>query len=292
MNGGKGSDFEFRDGKIVRQMPEATDDKRPKISSETETRRMLENYREKRARKTAVRRTVGVCVILAVVAVIIAAAVLVFFRISDVSISGSARYGEQELEEALGLSPWSNLFLTNMGTLRTRLHKAYPSLDRIEIRRQLPDKLVITVTDSVGAYYMKMGGDVYTMTSSLRITERGSFIPEGCRELILCDIKSAVIGNTVEFKTDTTYNYLTGLLSKIETHDTENNINRIDMSGKFDIRLRYQDRFIIMIGDAENAELKLKAAESIISMQSDDVKGVIDCKDASKCSLRKTDDVN
>ena len=56
MSGGKGSDFEFKDGKIIRS-GNGEEKSGPVISSDTESRRMLESFRESRARKTAIRRT-------------------------------------------------------------------------------------------------------------------------------------------------------------------------------------------------------------------------------------------
>ena len=290
MNGGKGSDFSFEDGKIVRLQNDAEKISQS-VSSDTESRRALESYRETRARKTAIKRTLAVCIIFAVVLLLVAAATFIFFKINNVTITGSEKYTEEQLYSALKLSKGSNLFFTSGSELEGRLRKAFPSLEEITIKKQLPDKLVINVTDGVGKYYMKTGGDIYVLTDRLKVIEDAETAPAGCVELVTCDLKSAVIGQILQFKTNTHYNYLCGLLKSIEEHKAKEHITRVDMSEKFNVKLKYDDRFIIIIGDADNASLKLTLSENIIATLSDTDNGVIDATDTEKCSFRKSKDI-
>ena len=292
MNNGKGSDFLFENGKIVRLENDDEEKSSLSISSDTQSRRALESYRETRARKTAIKRTLAVCIIFAVVLILITVAVFIFFKINNVSITGSEKYTEAELYSALKLSKSSNLFFTSAGTLESRLRNAYPSLEEISIKKQLPDKLVITVTDGVGEYYLKAGGDCYTLTDKLKVIEHSATAPPGCVELLTCDLSSAVIGQILQFKTTTHYNYLCGLLKEIKEHSAAEHITRIDMSEKFNVKLKYDDRFIIILGDADKATVKMNLAKNIISTLSDDDKGIIDASDIEKCSFRKTKDLN
>ena len=291
MSVGKGPGFDFEDGKIIRRQEEDEKDELS-VSSGTESAIMLENYRESRARKIAIKRTFAVCIIAFVVLLIIAAAVFMFFRINEVNVTGSARYGEQELVSALGLNPYSNILFTGKGKLEQRLRDKYPSLDDITIEKKLPDKLIITVSDGVGSYYMFMGGDYYVLTDTLRIIERTGTPPDGCVELISCDVLSAITGDTLTFRTSTHYNYLCGLLSVIREHPSGGHIVRVDMNEKFNVKLTYDDRFTIVLGDADDAGTKLNLAENIISTLSATEKGIIDTSDIEKCSYRKTDDIS
>lgn len=291
MNGGKGSGFEFKNGKIIR-LQSGEEKNSPVVSSDTESRLVLESFRESRARKTAIRRTAAVCIILAVILIVAAVFVFIFFRINDVSITGSTKYTEQELYGALKLSGVSNLFLTRTGTLESRLRKAYPSLETVTIKKQLPDKLIITVTDGEGEYYIKMGGQYYSVTGDLKVIEISDGQPENCTELKTCDIAKAVLGDKIQFKTETHYNYLCRLLSDIKDHSIKEHIKCVDMSEKFDVKLKYDDRFIIKIGTAEMTKPKLTLSEHIISTLSADETGIIDATSTEKCSFQKTNEIN
>ncbi len=290
MNGGKGSDFQFENGRIIR-LQNDTETEDTDVSEDTQSRRALESYRETRARRTAIRRTLAVCIISVVVLLLVGVFVFLFFRINDVKIEGSERFSQEELYSALKLSKNSNLFFTSAGTLEERLRAAYPSLDKITIKKQLPDKLIITVTDGVAEYYLETGGDIYLLTRELKITERVKTAPSGCVELKTCDVKSAIIGEKLTFKTTTHYNYLCKLLGEVREHKIAEHIKLIDMSEKFNVKVIYDDRFKIIIGDAENAGVKLNLASDIIKTLSDADKGVIDASDIEKCSFRKTNDI-
>ena len=63
------------------------------------------------------------------------------------------------------------------------------------------------------------------------------------------------------------------------------------MSKKFDVKLKYDDRFIIYIGAAENTKTKLTLAEELISTLSAEEKGIIDATSTEKCSYRKTNEI-
>lgn len=288
MNGEKGPGFDFENGKIIRRQGTGGEDELT-VSEQTRSALMMQSYRETRARKTAIRRTAAFCIIAVSVLLLGAAMLLVFFRISDVTVTGSDRYTEQELTECLKLSPYSNLILTSRGSIEERLRAAYPSLEEITVEKQLPDKLVITVTDGVGKYYMRMGGDVYVLTDTLKIIDRTDAAPVDCTELISCDIVTAVTGRVLSFRTGTHYNYLIRLLNAISEHGISGHIKVVDMSEKFNVKLRYDDRFIITIGDAEDVSTKLTLAESVISTLSADEKGIIDASDIEKCSFRRTE---
>ena len=290
MNSGKGSGFEFEDGRIIRK--QSGDEKEEIVLTPgTESNRMLEEFRESRARKIAIRRTVAVCMIAAVILMVVSVVILLFFRIDEVTVTGSGKFSEEQLVSSLGLSRYSNLLLTGKGRLESRLRESFPSLDSISIEKRLPDKLIITVTDGVGRYYMTAGGDCYILSEELKALEKTDTVPDGLVELVSCDVVSVITGREIRFRTTTHYGYLTGLLKAIDGHSISEHIVKVDMSEKFNVKLRYDDRFVIIIGDAENANTKLTLAERLISTLSADEKGIIDASDLEISSFRKTDDI-
>lgn len=291
MNGGKGSDFDFQNGKIIRRT-NREEKNRVSVSTDTESRLVLEAFRESRARKTAIKRTAAVCIILAVILILAAVFIFVVFRINSVTVTGSDKYSEKELRDALNLSAGANLFFTSEGRIESSLRKAYPSLESITVKKQLPDKLIINVTDGVGEFYIKMAGEYYTVTKELKVIDITATMPDNCVQLISCDIQSAVLGEKIVFKTETHYNYLCALLSDIRSHEISPHINCIDMSVKFDVKLKYDDRFIINIGAAEKTKTKLNLSNNIISTLSADEKGIIDATSTENCSFRKTNEIN
>ena len=241
--------------------------------------------------KKAVRNTFIICTVIALIILSAAIACFFIFRIKEVSIKGSEKYTEEQLIQASGIGKNSNLIITRASAVERSLRTAYPSLEDIKISKKFPDRLEITVTDSEELYYIELGSDVFTITDDLRVTSQNKPVPEGAIELRSCGIVSVVVGEYMKFDKDTHYNYLKGLLENVRSHKISEHIVRVDMSEKFNIRLKYDDRFIIEIGDAENVNTKLTLAEAYISSLRDDEKGIIYATGLEIGSFRPSNDI-
>lgn len=273
MNGKKSEGFSFEDGKIKRP-PDSRQIKADEDEGVENHNRIMSHIRQNETKK-AVKKTVLICLVIAFLIAAVAVACFFIFRIKEVSITGSGKYTEEQLCEAVGLGKYSNLILTKKSKIENSLRSAYPSLDEVNIRKVLPDRLEITVTDSGELYCIELGTDYFTVTDKLRVTSRQSTPPDGTVELRSCGVVSAVIGEYMVFDRDTHYNYLKGLLENIREHKISEHIVRVDMSEKFNIKLKYDDRFIIEIGDAENVTTKLTLAEAYIEACKDTDRGII-----------------
>ena len=289
MNGKKNEGFSFEQGKIKRP-----GDNRQIKTEEVEERekfeRIMSHIRQSENKK-AIKNTVIVFFIMAFILASAAVACFFIFRISSVSVTGSLKYSEEQLAAATGLGRNSNLLLTRSSSVESALRAAYPSLEEVTVKKVFPDRLEITVSDSEELYYIELGSDVFTVTDDLRVTSQISSAPEGATELRSCDVVSAVVGEYIVFDRDTHYNYLKNLLDCIRAHNISEHIVRIDMSEKFDVKLKYDDRFIIEIGDASNASTKLTLAEAYIATLKDSDRGIIYATGLESGSFRATNDI-
>ena len=289
MNGKNSEGFSFSDGKIKRP----SDNRQIKSEDNAEEAghdRIMSHIRHSE-NKTAIRKTAVILVVIALLLTSAAAACSFIFRIKEVRISGSEKYSAEELSSSLGFGKWSNLLLTGKAKTERSLRSAYPSLDEITVRKILPDKLEITVTDSEELYCIELGNDWFTVSDTLRVTSQRQTPPDGTIELRSCGIVSAVVGEYIVFDRDTHYNYLKNLLECIRAHNISEHIVRVDMSEKFDVKLKYDDRFIIEIGDASNASTKLTLAEAYIASLKDGDRGIIYATNLENGSFRATDDI-
>ncbi len=289
MNGKKNEGFSFEDGKVKRpadnrQIKPEEDEQREKHD------RIMSHIRQSESRK-AFKKTVMICAVTALLLISIAAACFFIFRIKEVSASGSDKYTSEQLAAAAGIGKNSNLLLTSKGKIISSIRSAYPSLDLVTVKKILPDKLQIEVTDSEELYYIELGSDYFTVTDELRVTSQNSSVPNGTVELRSGGVVSAVVGEFIVFDRDTTYNYLKDLLNTVRSHKISEHIVRVDMSEKFNIRLKYEDRFIIEIGDAENADAKLTLAEAYIAALKETDRGVIYASGLENGSFRPLNEI-
>ena len=289
MNGKKNEGFSFEDGKIKR--PADNRQIKPEEDEEREKHDRIMSHIRQSENKKAMRNTVIICT--AVLLILISAVIACFFifRIKEISVKGSEKYTEEELIQAAGIEKNANLIIKRISDIERSLRSAYPSLEDVKIVKKYPDRLEITVTDSEELYYIELGSDCFTVTDDLRVTSQRSAPPEGTVELKSGNIVSAVVGEYLVFKYDTDYNYLKELLENIRFHKISEHINRIDAGKKFEIKLKYDDRFIIEIGDSENVATKLTLAESYISSLKDTDRGIIYATGLESGSFKPSNDI-
>ena len=103
----------------------------------------------------------------------LAAAMTVFFKVEEVSVSGNSRYTAQEVVEASGVALGDNLYLLNKDEIVARLTRELPYLSQVRIRRQLPSTLTVEVTETQAAAAVESGGTVWLISGQGKLLEQG-----------------------------------------------------------------------------------------------------------------------
>ena len=75
-------------------------------------------------------------------------AMSIFFRVGEIQVEGNSTYTAEEIIEASGIDTGDNLFFINQIFMGSRLTDRLPYLQTATIARVLPNKVVITVTES------------------------------------------------------------------------------------------------------------------------------------------------
>ncbi len=81
----------------------------------------------------------GVCMVLACT---------VFFRVEEVVVEGNQRYTQEEILSVASVERGSNLTLTAREQLESRIRESLPYVDSVEIHKNLPTTLRLTVKES------------------------------------------------------------------------------------------------------------------------------------------------
>ncbi len=107
--------------------------------------------RRRRTRRWRHRRGLGILYKLLSVIVIsaaIVAALIMFFKVDKITVSGVTQYSSEEIIEASGVKVGDNLFLLNKYEIYDAIIAKLPYVSSVSINRKLPDGLVIEVMDS------------------------------------------------------------------------------------------------------------------------------------------------
>ena len=217
----------------------------------------------------------------------------VFFNIEEISVEGTSRYSTEEIIEKSGLHTGDNLFRISTGDASTRIIDAFGYIDKVDIDRAFPNKLVISITEAQPVMSFESGG-VYTLVSDQgRILESG--LPEPKENTFIVTgvtLEGYSVGDFISVSQSPeieTLNTISDICSEIGI----TGLTQVDFNSVVDIRLYLHDQIRVDIGSISDLEYKLTFAREIIETRLDEgQKGVIDVKQAGTAYYRPNNDLS
>lgn len=186
--------------------------------------------------------------------------------VASVEVTGSERYTSEAIAAASGIAVGDKMYDLSVGEdeLTTILTKRFPYIGSVELKRVIPDRIVINVTEETAVFVSEIYGEYVMLSKDLRVLEiRDSAPAEDCIKLILPDVKNAVEGQSIEFRTDV-FDVVHKAAQAVSSESMREGTSVLDMSDRFNIRISYEDRYKLMIGDVNDIELKLTLAFEIM----------------------------
>ena len=129
------------------------------------TRQERRKKQNKRRRlKRSVRRALAVIgLVLLAVAIVAVLCLTVFFKIENITVTGSKVYDTEKVLSVCTIETGENLFLADTDKAAQQLQQALPYVYSAKIKRKLPGTVQIQVTDAAPAYAVKNKDKTYTL---------------------------------------------------------------------------------------------------------------------------------
>lgn len=240
---------------------------------------------KKRARRTALYIVIFVAVALIFIGVCFA----VFLRIKTVNITGSEHYPAETILELFPAAEGDNIYSFTASEAEAAIVKALPYIASVKITRDLPTAVNIEITEEKAIFATPLAGDVYLVAADLKVLERVSEGSEKCDGLItltLSNIRRCVVGEILEFVDKRTADAITGIFADLSDNYIDKKITALDVRSRFDISLKYEDRFDVYFGDMDNSDIKVRFLVEIIDQLYADSRGRIDVSGATEASVK------
>lgn len=221
--------------------------------------------RDRRRRKNML----GYYILVAVLTVIIFAvlSVTLMFNVREVVISGlgASSYKEEDIIRSSGIVKGDNLVRMNTDKIREAMLADLTFIDDVEIKKNYPNGIQISITPSVGTAYVECQGGYMLVSRSWRIighTEQ----PEDKSIIVVngFDCESNEEKTVMASKDPDKDEALRSILHEIESQDMKNMVS-VDISDKYDVVLNYDNRIKIKIEKPNDIEYKLRYAYKIIT---------------------------
>lgn len=222
----------------------------------TQTRR---RQNKKRRLKNSVRRALlAFCLLVVLLAFGVTLSLTVFFKTETVTAQGSGIYTEEEIAEASGINSGNNLFLINTDEIEDNITRRLPYIGEVTIKRELPNTVNITVSDTAASYAIANEDGTYILLdSNFKVLE--SAASQNPADTILISnvqIDSADPGVTIVFSDDAIQQRLAEMANAVaKTGMTQ--ATEIYTTGVSSNYIVYMNRITFELGNLSDLEDKI-----------------------------------
>ena len=230
-------------------------------------RRVQRNKRNRR--KKLIFRSVAGAIFL-VVGVIVALSL--FFNINKIVVSGDAVYSHETVVKASGVSEGDNLIFLSKSKLNEKLSSELAYIGSVTVKRRLPSTLELVIKKTDAKLGIAMNGYFTLLDENGKVLEKDlETVGENIIIANLGEIESAELGEIVVLKEEKVLTKLQQVLAECNKVGI-NDISLMDLSDIYNIKLVYQGRITLVLGetDSENLNSKLALGKAALDKQNEE----------------------
>lgn len=204
-----------------------------------------------KAKKIKNRSVLFVPVSIIVIVLALFFAFSIFLRVSEVEVEGNGYYTAEEIIEASGIERGDNLFFINRSATTSRIYSRLPYIELVDVRRSLPNRVVIAVTESQAVAYVAAESGYWAIDDSCKLLSQPDMGGLGglLRVEGLTPIAPAV-GERIEAGVEEgpKVTYLSAILKRIAGLGLRSDVTWVDISSVSNPTFDYQGRFTVKLG--------------------------------------------
>ena len=209
-----------------------------------------------RRKKIIIRSLVGI--VFLCVGIILA--LTLFFNINKIVVSGDKVYSEKEVVDASEINMGDNLIFLSKEEINNEITKELPYVGAVKIKRRLPSTLEIVITKTEAYMATAQDGYYILLDKNGKVLEKDlEIIDENIILVNLGEIYSVEIGEKISLKEEKTLKKLSDVLTECENVGIRE-ITSINISDIYNIKLVYQGRITLELGETDENNLNSKLA--------------------------------
>lgn len=236
----------------------------------------LKNQQEKKNKR---RRAFYIFLVVAAALSFFVVVFTVLLKISDIEITGTSVYTEEEILSALSVSKGDSLYGFDEKAVANTLKHRFPYIKSISVDRILPSTLVINITDETPVFAIQVERDYFILSDDFKVLERRSALPEDIKLVFLNTgyVKRCVTGETLSFAETRLLLSLDELWATLCHYKLDGKIDYIQAYNRFDIYFGYNNgQLKTYLGDIKDCDAKIRFFIGIKEHLYDDQRGNLD----------------
>ena len=154
-----------------------------------------------------------------------------------------------------------------------RLMAKHPFIESVKLKRTLPDKIEIKITESTEYYCYKYAGQFFTASKDNKVLAKYSSAPAGLVDVSANSLTNLSIGKKVEFTNEEEKNYLTKLLNTLSEYNLS--VTSVDVTDMLAIKVTISDRIDVNFGGQTELEGKTAHLATLIKNLDENIRGSV-----------------
>lgn len=248
------------------QRPNGAQDRRS--ASSFDIGALIEGVKSRMTPKIAVLTAVGVVAF----AFIVCMLVNILIGVRSIEVVGNDLASADEIASVAGIETGSGYFSYNTGRSEKTVLQNIQCISEIKISRSVFGKVKITVTEKKALWYIEVYGEYYALSDSLEVIRhsdmRDGFIAKGLIRLDFPEVKSAILGKTVEYADEgRDCSFVPEFLANVTESQfyKDGRIDQVAMEDKFNIFIVCDMKYKIRLGKHQDTPTKLSSVETVIA---------------------------
>jgi len=174
-----------------------------------------------------------------------------FLRVVDIEVIGVSRYSVNEIIMVSGISPGDGLLFLDTEAAENRIIAAMPFVRNASITRNMPDGIVIEITESSPIAYVESYDEFFIIDSNGRLLERRARADSSLIEIRGLNPLEVSDGDMLRAQQgeETELRYVRDILAAFEREDIYSEVSYLDVSHITQTYFRYMGRFNVILGE-------------------------------------------
>ena len=199
------------------------------------------------------------------------------FKINSIEFIGNSYYSTDILLKEFGVKEGDRLFSYSKSDKEEKILDAFPYLSECEIKRKVPDKITVTVSERKSVMFTYVSGKYVIFDIEMHVVELCEERPKGLFEVVFEDeiIVKRILGEEIVFNDKKTGVGVRRVYEAISESSMFDKINKVILKSRFDYYLDYEGKYTVYLGDSRDCPSKLLFLSGILKKLPGDSGGKI-----------------
>ncbi|MBR3836504.1 MAG: FtsQ-type POTRA domain-containing protein [Clostridia bacterium] len=210
-----------------------------------------------------------------------------FLIARSVNVQGTDLYPKEEILKACAIEDGAPLISLSKKEISRAVEENFPYLVDVSVEFDLPQTVNVTFREEFGHIALMLGTELFSVDDQMNVLAKesqDSTIPR--IRLITRDVSRCIVGEKLAFFDEKIVEDLEDVVSALSKAEMLSSVSTIDIQDKFNIEIRYLDRFQLLIGDSTDLKYKFAMVKKIIADLGEGEIGRIDIADPNTAYVK------